>query len=150
MNLTHLPVIREYETQRQEMIGIAWQVQQLVAQDIPPGRIAIIYKENKYGEELARYFKLLGIPIYSKRHLNALELPLARKLTLFLKYLAAEHDIPYGGDEILFEILYFDWFHIPAIEIAKLSIEVADKKYGDQKTSIRQLLSEKLNAPPRD
>lgn len=148
--LTNKPVIREYETLRQEMIGIAKQVQELVGQQVPPGRIGIIYKENKYGEELAQYFKLLNIPVYSKRHLNILELPLAQKIILVLKYLAAEHDTPYGGDEMLFEILHFDWFHIPPIEIAKLSIEVAEKRYGEHKTSIRQALVEKSNAPAKD
>ena len=148
--LTNKPLIKEYDTQRQEMIGIAKQVQDLVTQDVSPGRIGIIYKENKYGEELAQYFKLLNIPVYSKRHLNILELPLAQKLVLVLKYLASEHDIPYSGDEMLFEILHFEWFNIPPIEIAKLTMEVAEKRYKDDKTSIRQLLSEKANLPAKD
>ena len=54
-------------------------------------------------------------------------MPLAQKIILLLKYLPAEHDIPYSGDEMLFEILHFDWFDIPAIEIAKLTMEVATK-----------------------
>ena len=148
--LTNKPLIREYDTQRQEMIGIAKQVQDLVTQNTSPGRIGIIYKENKYGEELAQYFKLLNIPVYSKRHLNILELPLAQKLMLVLKYLASEHDISYSGDEMLFEILHFEWFNIPPIEIAKLTIEVADRRYNEKKTSIRQLLTEKTNLPAKD
>lgn len=148
--LTDPPVIRQYETQRHEMIGIVQQVQQLLNQGINPGRIGIIYKENRYGETLAQYFKLLDISVYSKRHLNILELPLAQKIILVLRYLAAEHDIPYGGDEMLFELLHFDWFGIPPVEIAKLSIEVADKKFGEKKTSIRQLLTEKVKTPARD
>ncbi|MCW3119389.1 MAG: ATP-dependent helicase, partial [Chitinophagaceae bacterium] len=149
-HLIHNPSIKEYETQRQEMIGITREVQNLLQQNVSPGKISIIYKENKYGEELAQYFKLLNIPVYSKRHLNILELPLAQKIILFLKYLAAEHDIPYGGDEMLFEILHFNWFKIPSIEIAKISIEVANRRYADNKTSIRQLLTEKAKAPAKD
>lgn len=148
--LTHQPLIQEYETQRLEMIGITKKVQQLVAQGIQPGRIGIIYKENKYGEELAQYFKLLNIPVYSKRNLNILELPQAKKIILLLKYLASEHDIPYSGDEMLFEILHFDWFGIPPVEIAKLTMEVADKKYTGNGTSIRQVLTEKVNTPAKD
>src|SRR5262249_40243245 len=64
--------------------------------------------------------------------------------------LAAEHDIPWGGDEMLFEILHFDWFGIPAIEIAKLSIEVNERKFNDRKISIRQLMVDKANTPPKD
>lgn len=149
-HLTHLPFIHEYETQRLEMIGIVKRVQQLAAQGIQPGRIGIIYKENKYGEELSQYFKLLNISVYSKRNLNILKLPLARKIILLLKYLVSEHDIPYSGDEMLFEILHFDWFGIPPVEIAKLTMEVADKKYTGNGTSIRQVLTEKVNTPAKD
>jgi len=149
-HLTNLPVVKQYETQRYEMIGIASRVQQLIAQKVDPGKIGIIYKENKYGEELAQYFKLLNIPVYTKRHQNLLEIPLALKIIMLLKYLAAEHDTPYGGDEMLFEILHFSWFNIPPVEIAKLSVEVAEKQFGENKTSLRRLLYEKSNAVPRD
>ncbi len=149
-HLAHTPQIREYETQRQEMIGITLEVEKLLAQGITAGRIGIIYKENKYGEELAQYLRLHNIPVFSKRSLNILEIPLAQKIVLLLKYLATEHDIPYSGDEMLFEILHFDWFAIPPIEIAKLSIEVADKQFSSGKTSIRRLLCERSNQPPKD
>ena len=156
-HLTNKPIIREYETQRQEMIGIAKQVQELISKQIFPGRIGIIYKENKYGEELSQYFKLLNIPVYSKRNLNILDLPLANKILLILKYLDSEHDISYSGDEILFELLHFDWFDIPPIEIARLSMEVAGIRYNDNKSmprgkqaSIRQLMYEKAALPSKD
>lgn len=148
--LLHPPIITEYENQQQEMIAITLQLQELLQRGVAPGKIAVIYKENKYGEELTKYCKLLAIPVYSKRKQNILEIPLAQKIILFLRYLAAEHDTPYGGDEMLFEILHFDWFSIPAIEVAKLSIEAADKKFTENKTSIRRLLVEKANTPPKD
>ena len=144
------PSIREYETQRQEMIHISMQVEALLKEGVSPGHISIIYKENKYGEELALYFKLRQIPYYSKRKLNILEIPLGKKIISILRYLAAEHDIPYGGDEMLFQLLHFDFFAIPAIEIAKLTVEVADQKYGEGRTSLRRLLHEKATRPPKD
>ncbi len=148
--LTHLPELKEYETQRQEMIHITLEVEKALAAGSLPGSIAVIYKENKYGEELAQYFAQRNIPVFSKRNLNILAIPLVKKLILLLQYLAAEHDIPYGGDEMLFEILHFDWFAIPPIEIAKLNAMVADKKFGDQKTSLRRMLVEKAHAPAAD
>ncbi len=148
--LTHKPIIHQYETQRQEMIGITQQVEKILAQGIEPKRIGIIYKENKYGEELAQYFKLLRIPYYSKRSLNILHIPFAKKIISMLRYLATEHDIPYSGDEMLFEILHYDWFNIPPIEIARVSIEVADKHFTKDKTSIRKLLVERSKQPVRD
>jgi DNA helicase-2/ATP-dependent DNA helicase PcrA len=65
-----------------------------------------------------------------------------------LRYLDAEHDIPYGGDEILFEILHFDFYNVPPIEIAKLTVEVNNKKFSGELTSIRKILTEKTNTPP--
>ncbi|MFT3909375.1 MAG: ATP-dependent DNA helicase [Ferruginibacter sp.] len=148
--LSHKPRVQEYETQREEMVGIVKQVQQLLAEGVLPGRIGIIYKENKYGEELTQYFKQLNIVVYSKRDLDILQEPLSKKIILLLNYLASEHFISYSGDEMLFEILHFDWFGIPPIEIAKISMEVADRRYTDKPTSIRQLLHEKSKEPARD
>lgn len=148
--LLHAPQLREYETPRMEMIGITLAVKTLLEQGIGPGNIGVIFKENKYGEELTQYFKRTHIPVYSKRSVNIFTLPLAQQLLLVLRYLAAEHDTPYGGDEMLFEILHFNWFGVPPIEIAKLSMEVADRQFGENKTSLRRLLYEKSNTPPRD
>jgi DNA helicase-2/ATP-dependent DNA helicase PcrA len=146
----YAPRLLEYLSPRQEMTHITLQVEQLLAEGVLPGRIAIIYKENKYGEELARFLQLKKIPAYSKRNLDLFDIPLAQKILLLLRYLAAEHDAPYGGDEMLFEILHFDFFSIPPMEIAKLSVEVADKQFSEQKTSIRRLLYEKASRPARD
>ena len=149
-HLIHKPAIRSYDTQRQEMIDITLQIEKLITQDIPANRMGVIYKENKYGDELIQYLKLRKIPYYSRRSLNVLEIPLAKKIILLLKYLAAEHDIPYSGDEMLFEILHFDWFHIPSIEIARLAIESSNKKYDDASVSLRRLLHVKAIAPAKD
>ncbi|MFT3845757.1 MAG: ATP-dependent DNA helicase [Lacibacter sp.] len=149
-HLSHLPAIKEYQSQREEMIDITLQVQKLLSEGVPAGKVAVIYKENKYGEELQQYFNHLGIPFYSKRNLNIFEIPLAQKIILILKYLAAEHDVPYGGDEMLFEILHFDWFAVPPVEIAKLSVETAALQFSENKTPLRRLLYEKANTPPKD
>jgi DNA helicase II / ATP-dependent DNA helicase PcrA len=148
--LDHKPSILDYETQRHEMVGITLSIEQLLVEGVEAGKIAVIYRENKYGDELKKLFRLRNIPTYSKRHLNLLDIPLAQKILLMLEYIAAEYDIPYGGDEMLFEILHFDFFNVPPIEIAKLTIEVADLKFTEKKTSIRRLLYEKANMPPRD
>jgi DNA helicase-2/ATP-dependent DNA helicase PcrA len=146
----HQPFIMEYETQRQEMIGITLELERLINEGINPARIAVIYKEHKFGLELAQYCQLRHIPVYSKRNADVLEIPLASKIINLLRWLASEHEIPFSGDELLFEILHYDWFGIPPIEIARLSVEVADRQFGNDKTSLRNLIHEKANQPPRD
>lgn len=147
---THAPEIREYESARHEMIDITLRVKKLLSDGTPPGRIAVIYRENRYGDELMEYFRLQQIPVYSKRSLNILEIPVAQKIILILKYLAAEYDVPYGGDEMLFEILHFNWFNIPPMEIARLSVQASERKSNGKTTALRQLLYEKANTPPKD
>ncbi|MEI7736630.1 MAG: ATP-dependent helicase, partial [Ferruginibacter sp.] len=68
--ITQQPAIQEYNSVKEEMAGITAQVFNLFQQKIEPGKIAVIYKENKYGEELAKYFRLKNIPVYSKRSIN--------------------------------------------------------------------------------
>ncbi len=88
--------------------------------------------------------------MYSKRSANILKDPLIKRILLIISYLATEHEIPFSGDEMLFEILHAEWFHIPAIEIANLTAEVAQKQYTPQKISLRKCLHDKSNQPPPD
>ena len=149
-SLTNHPIIREYNSVKEEMAGITEAIFQLLQNDIQPGRIAIIYKENKYGEALANYLRLRQVPIYSKRSVNILQDAFVNKVVTIMRYLNAEHDTPYGGDELLFEILHYDFYKIPPIETAKLTVEVNSKKYSGAATSLRRLLFDKANQPPKD
>ena len=99
-HLLHEPVIREYNSVKEEMAGITHEVHALLQEGIPAGKIAVIYKENKYGEELANYMRLKAIPVFSKRSINILQDAFINKVLTILRYLNAEHDIPYGGDEL--------------------------------------------------
>ena len=148
--LTNKPLVHEYNSAKDEMADITNRVAALIEQKIEAGRIAIIYKENKYGEELATYFRLKKIPFYSRRSIDVLVHPFTSKIVQLLRYLNAEHDTPYGGDEMLFEILHFDFYKIPPIEIAKLTVETNTLKYKGEQTSIRKQLSDKANKPAQN
>ncbi|TCZ72245.1 ATP-dependent helicase [Flaviaesturariibacter aridisoli] len=149
-HLTHGPEVHAYATQGQELIGITTKIEALIKDGVEPSEIGIIYRENRYGEELAQYLRLKGIPFYSRRHLNILEQPLIRQLLQVLDYIVAERDTPYGGDGLLFEILHFEWFGIPPLEVAKAAMLVSDANYQDkkQKTSLRRYVCER--SAPKD
>ena len=58
-----------------------------------------------------------------------------------------EMDSPYSGDELLFEIMHYDFFNIAPIEVAKASIAVTKENYStasnnQPKTSLRRYVSE--------
>ncbi len=144
------PQIIECASEKDELIYLTTEIERLVNKGIQPKDIAVIYKENKYGEALALFLKQKNISYYSKRQLNIFNEPLVQQIISLLNFLAAEHDRPYEGDEMLFEILHFNFFNIKPIDIAKLSVEVAARQFGDKKTSIRELLFTKANAPAKD
>ncbi len=146
----HKPIIREYKSVKEEMAGITAEIDALIKNHVAPGKMAVIYKENKYGETLAEYLRLKGIPVYSKRSINILGDAFVNKIITIMRYLNAEHDTPYGGDELLFEILHYDFYKIAPIDIAKLTVEVNSKRYGGDASSIRKLLYDKANQPPKD
>ncbi len=148
-SITQLPKIIAYNTTHDEMIGVTLAVKELIDGGISPGAIGIIYRENKYGQTLTQYFKKLLVPVYSKRHEDLFTVPFADRIIKLLQYLYLEHDTSFGGEELLFEVLHFDFWQIPAIEIAKLTVEVAERNYKN-KTTLRALMAEKSAQPQKD
>lgn len=143
--ITDFPVIKVYKTPREEMIGITQSIETLIQSGTDPKRIAVIYRENKYGEEIAEFLQCKKINYFSKRNLDLLSLPLIKKIILFFEYLDAEMDMPFSGDEMLFEILHFDWFGIKPLEVAKLSIENNERLYKKEGAGFRRIIDEKTN-----
>ncbi len=145
-HITAKPEIIEYPNIAQEVIGVADNISQLIKDGVAPPQIAVIYRNHKQVEELTTYLEKQKIAVNIKRGLNLLELPFVKNILHILEYLAAENDMPYSGDELLFEILHYDFFDIRPIDIAKTSVAVAQKNYGDRKEkySIRRAISEQV------
>ncbi len=144
------PKIVEFENKRVELIGITDQISKWIQNGVNPSSIAVLYRENAFGSELQDYLKLKNIPFYSKRRFNLFGIPLINKILLHLRYINAELDTPYGGDEMLFELLHANWYGIPPIEIAKITSTVAEKRYSEDGSSLRKYLFDKATEAPRD
>ncbi|HVV54436.1 MAG TPA: ATP-dependent DNA helicase, partial [Mucilaginibacter sp.] len=145
------PIIREYENPDKELVHVSGEIKALVAQGVEPGKIAVIYRNHAQAEDLVQYLGAQKIPVSIKRKTDILTLPFGEKIVNILRYLAMEMDSPYSGDELLFEIMHYDFFGIPPIDIAKASIAVSKENFrtsGDNepKTSLRRYISE-LRAP---
>jgi len=141
------PVIREYENPDQELVDVANQIKKLTNNGVEPGEIAVIYRNHSQVDELVRYMDAQKIAVNIKRKIDILELPFGEKIINILRYLAMEMDSPYSGDELLFEIMHYDFFGIPPIEIAKASIAVNKENFktasnSEPKTSLRRYISE--------
>jgi DNA helicase-2/ATP-dependent DNA helicase PcrA len=141
------PIIREYENPDQELVNVAAQIKRLTESGTEPGEIAVIYRNHSQVDELVRYMDAQKIAVNIKRKIDILTLPFGEKIINILRYLAMELDSPYSGDELLFEILHYDFFGIPPIEAAKASIAVNKENFktasnNEPKTSLRRYISE--------
>ena len=146
-NIIVEPVINEYENPAQEQVGVAAQIKRLLAKGTAPGEIAIIYRNHSQVEDLIQYLDTQKVAVNTKRKIDIFTLPFGEKIINILGYLSLEMDSPYSGDDLLFEIMHYDFFDIPPIEIAKSSVAVAKENYAtlsknEPKTSLRRYLSE--------
>ena len=142
-NNTTEPAVIAYEVPEAEMIDITEQIVQLIQKGIEPHQIAVLYKEHKYGEEIAHFLQQKNIPVYTKRTANLLDQTLVKQIITILEYLVCELDQPYEGANLLFEILHFKWWKISPITIAKLTFEANQLKYGAPENAFRKVLVEK-------
>lgn len=141
------PVINEYENPGKELVDIAEKIKQLLAAGTQPGEIAVIYRNHSQVEELIQYLDTQNIAVNTKRKIDIFTLPFGEKIINIMQYLALEMDSPYSGDELLFEIMHYDFFDIAPIEIAKVSVAVTQENYAtarnnQPKTSMRQYISD--------
>jgi DNA helicase-2/ATP-dependent DNA helicase PcrA len=146
-DLVVAPVINEYENPEKELVDVAMQIEKLLANGTEPGEIAVIYRNHSQVEELVQYLDTQQIAVNTKRKIDIFTLPFGEKIINILRYLAMEMDSPYSGDELLFEIMHYDFFNIPPIEIAKASVAVAKENFAtsrnnEPKTSLRYYISQ--------
>jgi len=139
------PLIIEYPNPANEAICITTKIEELISvEKINPSEIAVIFRNHRQVEDVVNYFEKKSIRFNMKRNINILELPLVKKTLALLEYIALESNKEYSGDEMLFEILHYDFFNIPPIDIARLSRQVAQKNFNwrNEKTSLRRAISE--------
>ncbi|MEY4919668.1 MAG: hypothetical protein RLZZ431_850, partial [Bacteroidota bacterium] len=142
-NIDIVPSIYAYNDPQEEMIGIAEKINQLIQAGTPPKDIAVLYKENKYGEEIAHFLQQKNIPLFSKRTANLFDQVLIQQIIRILDYLACEWDQPNEGANLLFEILHFSWWKISPITIATLTVEANQLKYAHPENTFRKGASRK-------
>lgn len=147
---TTAPGIVSYATPQEEMMDITEQISSLIESKVPAQEIAVLYKENRYGEEIAHFLQQKNIPVFTKRTANLLDQKLIQQIITILDYLNCELDQSYEGAHLLFEILHFKWWNISPITIAKLTFEANQLKYSDNNNSFRKVLVDKTQEVQTD
>ena len=109
---------------------LPFRIKKLIANGTEPGEIAVIYRNHNQVEELIQFLDTQKIAVNTKRKIDIFTLPFGEKIINILSYLAMELEAAYSGDELLFEILHYDFFNIPPIEIAKASVAVSRENFA--------------------
>src|SRR5215213_7494723 len=137
------PIIKSVSNEFEENILIAEEIRQLIDEGVPPGKIAVIYKEHRTGDELQKFLQLQKVPYYTKKSINLLKDPFIKNILCYLKYVIAEKEISFSGEPMLFEILHHNFHNVPALRIASISNGVYLNHRNNKKTepqSIREYL----------
>lgn len=145
------PIITEYANSAQEAIDVAMQIEALVQQGISGKEIAIIYRNHAQVATITTMLEGKKIPVNTKRKVDILQLPFIQNILLILNWINKEKYISYSADDILFLLLHSDFFKLPPLEIAKLSMAVnAKNRISKEDTySLRRLMAE-YAAPKSD
>jgi DNA helicase-2/ATP-dependent DNA helicase PcrA len=142
INILSVPKLLTTNNEFEENIVVTEEIKKLVESGIEPGRIAVIYKEHKTGDELQKFLQLQNIPFYAKKSINLLNERLIKKVVAFIRYVNAEKEIPFSGEPYLFEILHYDLYKIPALKIAALCHELNQNHRSKKEvTNLRQSLN---------
>lgn len=122
------PSIRSYFNPLHETVAVGQAILELHKQGVPYTSVAVLYRNHRHVEDLLRFFEANGIPYSSKKKVNILDELLVRKLLSILRYIDAEMKRPYSGEDLLFEILNYDFYGVLPLDLAKISAEIRKKR----------------------
>ena len=132
--------IVEYKNAEEEMMDICLQIENLIIEKkVHPASIAVLYKENKFGEKLIKYLEHKNIPIYCSKQSNLLNETIIQQIITILTYIQSENETPNFNQNILFEILHYAWFNNRSIDILNFYLEHIKVKSLRQSLSIKNL-----------
>ncbi len=137
---TYQPVIWNCYNTIHEAAAVTQSILALKASGVSMNEVAVLYRNHNQSELIVKYLQANHIGINLKKRENVLLTPLVKKIVQLMLYLNAENKKPHSGEEFLFEILHYEEFQIPLLELASLSTEIAKKNFNERCTSWRQEL----------
>jgi len=137
---SYKPVIWNCYNSIHEAAAVTEQIIALKQAGVSMNEVAVLYRNHNQSELIVKYLQANNIGINLKKRENILLHPLVKKIIQLMQYLQAENKKPHSGEEFLFEILHYEEFQIPLLELAALSTEIAKKNFNERTTSWRQEL----------
>ncbi|MBC7885899.1 MAG: ATP-dependent helicase, partial [Saprospiraceae bacterium] len=116
------PQIIEYLNEAQEETGIIHKILELNQNGVALKNIAVLYTRHKNIENLVRYFLQNKIAVNVKKRVNVLFENEVFRITNILEYLDNEFNRPHSSEDLLFEIMHYDFFDLDALDIASIAL----------------------------
>ena len=119
-----LPTLLSFDNDVHEWVYIAHQIEQAWLKKENLNETAVLYRNHKQCEEITKYLTVKQIPFQIKKKENILNAVFTNKILKILEYIDGETRYPFSREDLLFEILHFDFFRTSAIEIGKIALDI--------------------------
>lgn len=140
------PLIIEYCNRNHEESAIVCEIEKLKEKNIDLSAVAVIYKEHKQAENIIKICEQKKIPINVKESINILDETFINNILTLLSYIYLENKNPYSAENLLFELLHFNFWNLNAKDIAKIFVKYKKlKKENDDLESFREFISNEEN-----
>ncbi len=116
------PGIHAFPNRLQETVHIVQQIENLIAQQVEPSEIAVLYARHRQAERLLSLLEKKGIPYQTKRPVNTLDLPVVQQFRSLLSYLQEESVRPFSGESRLFRLLHGAFWGLSELDLAKIAL----------------------------
>jgi len=123
-NSTIEPKVIEYYNELHEEAALVQKLEKLSAEGIDLSEVAVIYRKHSKVADIIKVLEKRNIPLNIKQKINVLHLPFVQNLIDILQYLQKENEYPDSGEEFLFRLMHFEYFHIDPRDIALLAREI--------------------------
>jgi DNA helicase-2/ATP-dependent DNA helicase PcrA len=114
------PQVLTFMNSTQEELFIINELLDLHAKGEDLSEVAVIYGKHRHAENIIRILQKKGIPLNIKRKLDILKIPLIKNIITLLSYLWREYKHPDSAEELLYEILHFQFLKLETQDIHTL------------------------------
>jgi len=122
LNIPLDPEIHSFPNRLQETVHIVQQIENLIARQVEPSEIAVLYARHRQAERLLALLEKKGIPYQTKRPVNILDLPMVQQFRSLLHYLQEETLRPFSGEHRLFRMLHAAFWGLAELDLAKIAL----------------------------
>lgn len=136
--------VNAFANPQQEAAASASAINTLLQQGVAPKEIAVIYRNHAQVEELEAMLRAKNIAVNIRRKTDLLNEPFINNIITILEWINKELYLAYSGDDLLFQILHFNFFDIDSVEIAKLAVTLYEKNKRQKEDiySLRRMIAE--------